>query len=296
MGEYSLTEQFALIALDGQSSKRFTASKKVAMRGVAMAGVLEKALAEVARDQVSMYLKKNIQEIRKKKKKDYLLLEQEVVRRLLEQNALSKEPDLLGCDINYQTAGVSMWEYKCREEVYIRITEGVRAEILEPGEVCAETVCLLYLFRECGCMHDLFSIKEQEHVAQRFVELRVQDVLYRAILETEFHSGIQNACAAFVWQKHKLFRNPYLQGVALAFPFFDRRSAIFIDTIVLGADVSDRRAAVMRFLREKGHSCEEALLDGGYLIKIDNRYYKACPYAKSYRVPVQGVELRPVYR
>ena len=94
----------------------------------------------------------------------------------------------------------------------------------------------------------------------------------------------------------RAYGNPYLQGVNLAFPFFDRRQAIFIDMITLGTTPADRRRAVMQILREKGHCCEEVLRGEEYLLKIDNSYYKVWPYARKYQVSVQGVELRPVYQ
>lgn len=299
MKDYSITEQIALVALDGQNSGHDTTAKKAAVKGIAMAEALQKVLDDIAKDnisEISAYLHEKIQKVRKMNKKERNLKEQEIVRVLKERNALSEIPDLLGCDMEYQTSGVAIWQYKCEEETYLRITESVRAEALEPGEASAETVCLLYLFRECGCMHDIFSIKEQEAVEQKLIGLMAKEPLYQAILETEFHSGADNAYVSFVKKKHKLFQNPYLQGVNLAFPFFDRRQAIFIDMVTLGTIASDRREAVVCFLRKNGHCCEEVLREKEHLLKIDNSYYKVWPYARQYRIPVQGVELLPVYR
>ena len=299
MKEYSITEQFALVALDGQNSEHNTVAKKVAVRGIAMAEVLQKICSEISKEHISeasSFLNTRIQEIQKMKKNERNQKEQEITRVLMEENVLFKIPDLLGCDMDFQTSGVNMWQYKCDEEEYLRITESVRAEILEPGDVSAETIWLLYLFRECGCMHDIFCIKEQEFIKQRLIELMAKEPLYKIILETEFHSGAGNAYVLFVKKKHRLFQNPYLQGVNLAFPFFDRRQAIFIDMITLGTTPADRRRAVMQILREKGHCCEEVLRGEEYLLKIDNSYYKVWPYARKYQVSVQGVELRPVYQ
>lgn len=299
MKEFSIKEQFALVALDGQNSEHDSVAKKVAVRGIAMAGFLQKILDGAAKDnisEISAYLREKTQKVQKMKKKERNLTEWEMVQVLTEQNVLSKIPDLLGCDMNFHTAGVSIWQYKCDEEEYLKITEGVRAEILEPGEVSAETICLLYLFRECGCIHDIFSIREQEQMEQRLIELMTKEPLYKAILETEFHSGVSNTYVAFVKKKSKLFQNPYLQGVNLAFPFFDRRQAIFIDMMTLKTNSAERREAVAQYLRENGHCCEIVLRGEEHLLKIDNSYYKAWPYARACRIPVQGVELLPVYQ
>lgn len=299
MKEYSMKEQFALIALDAQNSEHYTAAKKAAVRGIVMAGYLQKVLDGADKEdisEISAYLAKKTKEVRNMNKKEWKMAEQETVRDLTKVHALSKVPDLLGCDMNYRTAGVGIWQYKCDEEDYLRITESVRAEILEPGEVSAETVCLLYLFRECGCMHDIFSVKEQEAVEKRLIGIMAEEAFYKAILQTEFHSWINNAYVSFVKKKHKLFQNPYLQGVNLAFPFFDRRQAIFIDMIILGTSVTERRERVIQFLRENGHCCEDISMGGEHLLKIDNSYYKVWPSTRSCRIPVQGVELLPVYR
>ena len=65
---------------------------------------------------------------------------------------LEEIPNLLGCDMNYVTASVTMREYRSNEEAYTRITEGLRAEILEDGEMTDETILMLWLLRESSCL------------------------------------------------------------------------------------------------------------------------------------------------
>ena len=66
--------------------------------------------------------------------------------------------------------------------------------------------------------------------------------------------------------------------------------------VVLGTDVSQRREAVMDFLREKGHLVKAVSFGEEYLLKIDNCYYRIFPMTRVYKLPVQGVSLIPVYQ
>lgn len=102
---------------------------------------------------------------------------------------------------------------------------------------------------------------------------------------------------SFLRGKTDLFKNPYLEGVNLLYPFLDRRQAIFIDFVILGTNVEQRRLAVESFLTEKGHYVEEVKIGTETLLKIDNMYYRIWPKTiRCSRVPIQGANLVPVYR
>ena len=95
----------------------------------------------------------------------------------------------------------------------------------------------------------------------------------------------------------KLFQNPYMQGVNLTFPFLERRQAVFVDFVIFGTTVSDRRTAMMSFLCEHGHFVEEVKNGTETLLKIDNIFYRIVPKTVSCQgIPVQGALLSPVYR
>lgn len=238
-----------------------------------------------------------IKQIKKIKRKARRYLEQEVARSIMDKGLMNEIPNLLGCDMNYYTAGVTMKEYKSDEAEYLRIVESVRAEILEPGVVDAETVCLLWIMRESGCIHDIFSVEEQKLIEQRMIELKREDALYETILEQEFHNSVRKAYLSFLNWKSNLFKNPYLEGVNLLFPFLDRKQAVFIDMVILGTDVENRRKNTVEFLRKNGHTCEEVKMGSETLVKIDNNYYRIWPSTRRAScVPIQGVELLPVYK
>lgn len=72
---------------------------------------------------------------------------------------------------------------------------------------------------------------------------------------------------------------------------------MFVDFVIFGTTVSDRRTAMMSFLCEHGHFVEEVKNGTETLLKIDNIFYRIVPKTVSCQgIPVQGALLSPVYR
>lgn len=298
--DFSMMEEFALIALNGLDSRNRTEAKKAALFGIEAARRLQemfqKETEKDAREFAAM-LQEELEQMKKMKHKDFVHLEKEITEVLTAEEVMAEVPNLLGCDMNYYTAGVTMKEYKSEESIYQRIIEEIRATILEPGKVPLEIFTMLWLMRECGCMHDIFSQEEQKQVEQRCIELKSKEEYYRILWESEFHNVIRNAYLKILRWKHNFFKNPYLEGINLIFPFLDRKQAIFIDMVVMGTNVKGRRQAVIEFVIKNGHTCTELEMGEETLLKIDNSYYRIWPYTRrAGRIPIQGVELLPVYR
>lgn len=298
MKELILSQQYALLALNGQESLHPSVAKNAVLRAIAAAQVLE---TELGRDtnsflEFSAALQKAVQIAKTLKKKEASQIEQEVVNALKAEELLKEVPDLLGCDMDYDTSGIELKAYLSDEISYVRIKEGLRAEILEDGPISLEYAVLLWLLRESGCIHDLFSISEQSRVEERMTETAAQDEQYRTLWEAEFHSIFEGVMNRFVKTKSKLFKNPYLEGVNLAFPYLDRRKSVFIDMVIWGTNVADRRAAAIEYLSKKGFTVEEIRIGSETLLKIGNIYYRIFPMTKTaYKVPIQGVNLVPAY-
>lgn len=298
MKELILSQQYALLALNGQESLHPSVAKNAVLRAVAAARVLE---TELGRDtnsflEFSAALQKAVQIAKTLKKKEASRIEQEVVNALKAEELLKEVPDLLGCDMDYDTSGIELKAYLSDEISYVRIKEGLRAEILEDGPISLEYAVLLWLLRESGCIHDLFSISEQSRVEERMTEGAAQDEQYRTLWEAEFHSIFEGVMNRFVKTKSKLFKNPYLEGVNLAFPYLDRRKSVFIDMVIWGTNVADRRAVAVEYLSKKGFTVEEIRIGSETLLKIGNIYYRIFPMTKTaYKVPIQGVNLVPAY-
>lgn len=299
MKELILSQQYALLALNGQESLHPSVAKNAVLRAVAAAQVLEIEMGKADTSSFSEFsaaLQKAVQIAKTLKKKEASQIEQEVVNALKEEELLKEVPDLLGCDMDYDTSGIELKAYLSDEISYVRIKEGLRAEILEDGPISLEYAVLLWLLRESGCIHDLFSISEQSRVEERMTEGAAQDEQYRTLWEAEFHSIFEGVMNRFVKTKSKLFKNPYLEGVNLAFPYLDRRKSVFIDMVIWGTNVADRRAAAIEYLSKKGFTVEEIRIGSETLLKIGNIYYRIFPMTKTaYKVPIQGVNLVPAY-
>jgi len=299
MKDLTLSQQYALLALDGQESIHPSVAKSAVLRAVSAARVLETELGKADADSFSEFsaeLQKAVQMAKTLKKKEETQIEKEVAAVLEAEELLKEVPDILGCDMNYDTSGVELKAYLSDETSYIRIKEGLRAEILEDGPISLEGAVLLWLLRESGCIHDLFSVSEQNRVEERMTEAAVQDEKYRALWEAEFHNVFEGFMNRFVKTKSKLLKNPYLEGVNLVFPYLDRRKSVFIDMVIFGTNVADRRAAAVEYLKKKGFAVEEIRVGSETLLKIGNIYYRIFPMTKTaYKVPIQGVNLVPAY-
>lgn len=299
MKELILSQQYALLALNGQESLHPSVAKNAVLRAVAAAQVLEIEMGKADTSSFSEFsaaLQKAVQIAKTLKKKEASQIEQEVVNALKAEELLKEVPDLLGCDMDYDTSGIELKAYLSDEISYVRIKEGLRAEILEDGPISLKYAVLLWLLRESGCIHDLFSISEQSRVEERMTETAAQDEQYRTLWEAEFHSIFEGVMNRFVKTKSKLFKNPYLEGVNLAFPYLDRRKSVFIDMVIWGTNVADRRAVAVEYLSKKGFTVEEIRIGSETLLKIGNIYYRIFPMTKTaYKVPIQGVNLVPAY-
>ncbi len=304
MKDYTLTQQYALLGLNGLDALHTSTAKTAVIRGIVAAKFLETNLAILESEADNEENAKKLQsawqpvssQIRKLSKKEAKSLETGITAQLIADDTLQVIPDILACDINYDTAGVDIKAYRTDGKIYNGIAEGLRAEVLEQGPISAECFALIWLMRESGCLHDHFSTEEQTKINQRMIELTAQNPVYRILWEEEFHSMLENTIGRFLKAKSNLFKNPYLEGVNLSFPFLERRKAIFIDFVVLGTTVASRRIAVMEYLSERGHYVEEIKNGTETLLKIDNNYYRIFPAARRvYKIAVQGANLVPVY-
>lgn len=303
MKEYSLSRQFALIALNGMEVKHVSMAKAAAVRGIAAAKLLETYCTEdmdLQGDGLKAFEEKldaALKSLEKMKKEDCRRVESEAAEPLRKDGVLDDVPDLLGCDMFYETSGIEIRTYRTDGDVYMGLVEQIRAEILENGPITEDIFFLIWLLRETGCLHDIFSSEEQVRLNERMVELTAGNQICRMIWEKEFHNGLESFVGNFLRAKKNLFKNPYLEGINLLFPFIERRKAIFIDFVVLGTNVRSRREAVMAYLSERGHFVDTVPYGTETLLKIDNHYYRIFPMTKViYKVPVQGANLVPVYR
>lgn len=294
-----MPQKAALAGLDTLEANHYTQAKSAVLRGIAALTALEPLLTDIETKEPIVFkegLTKLIQQVKKLGKKELKEIEKETVLLLKREEVLEEVPALIACDMNYETAGVTVTEYRTSQTEYRKVVESIRAEILEEGEPSIESVCLLWMFRESCLMSEVFSSSEQILVKQKIRDISSQNDCFRMLFEAEFHSVLSNFSTSFLRAKKNLFQNPYLEGVNLVFPFLERRSAIFIDFVVLGTTVADRRKEVLCYLSERGHYAEEVKNGRETLLRIDNSYYRIFPMTKAaYHIPIQGASLVPVY-
>jgi len=298
MKDYTISQQFAIIGLDGLDSINKSTQKTAVLRGILAAQYAEdflEQLKDAPMEQLFKDLEENVKKIRKQSKKVLYELEQKISEKLINDGSMELVSSLMACDMNYETSGIKIMDYRSEEMRYNSIKEGVRAEILEEGEISWECFFLFWVMRETGCIHEMFSSSEQEIVKNRMIHFSAEHQIYQDILSLEFQNNFGAMTTQFLKVKKHMFKNPYLQGVNLSFPFLERRYSIFIDMVILGTDVKGRRQATISYLTEKGHKVEELKRKQETILKIDNGYYRIFPTTRSARLPIQGISLLPVY-
>lgn len=176
---------------------------------------------------------------------------------------------------------------------YTRITEELRAEILEDGTVTEEAVCMLWLLRESGCMHDLFSRNELERVGTRMDELYSESALARTLFPIPIHKRSELIIKQLLHMKKMAVKTQVGRGLNFVFPIIERSQSVFIETEEMFAGPDQRIRDVITRLESYGHVVK--VIRGGQvpIIKIDNICYEAHPHAAYTRVPIHGVRLQP---
>lgn len=91
-------------------------------------------------------------------------------------------PDILGCDMNYDTSGVELKAYLSDETSYIRIKEGLRAEILEDGPISLKMRFSYGFSVKVAVSMTYFLYQSRTRVEERMTEAAVQDEKYRALV------------------------------------------------------------------------------------------------------------------
>ena len=286
-------ERFALFTLDGQQTTRMSTEKSATLRSIAVAYEIERILEGRNLD-IS-----DIPEIEREARKaskdtDRKAFEKEFSETECKKGLLDIVPSLLGCDIEYYTAGVDIYEYRADETVYSQMLEALRRAILVPGEMTEVAFIALWLMREC-VLYKLIDPREEETIEKNAEAFMKDSEAYRKLWDIKFRNSVEHATANLIRKKKIFMKKKFMQGVALFANNVQKEDSIFIDFVVLGTDPSHRRTLLKKFIEERGHHVEEVAYEGQALLKIDNRYYHVMPGSKQYRIPVQGAYIVPFY-
>lgn len=291
MRDLTLTEGFALISLNTQDSVHRTVAKTAALRCIAAAQVLDLYFqGQYALDALPNALLE-ASKIPHSKRKE---LEANICETLLSEQLIDEVPALLGCDYYYYSATVTMREYRTPKNVFVTLTEQIKAEILEDALPSDETICYLWLLRESYCMHDIFSLSEQESIQKKLSELVGKNSLAKTLLPVVIHKPTESLADYYLRFKSKVFRDPAFQSLNQVFPFLERRQAVFIDTEAYCSNPSERLTDVLTRLEKMGHENTIISIEGDPIVKVDHTYYQLIPHQIGVGMyPVHGVRLVP---
>ncbi|WP_339168474.1 MULTISPECIES: hypothetical protein [unclassified Paenibacillus] len=326
MMDLKLAPSFSLIALNAQRSLQMTTVKKVSLRCMAAAVILELYLegcftqsenkltlhkealdqshSTLYRETVLQPLLQNSAEVtgdlnwwlkKASRKSNHQLkkFETAISDYLQAMNLLEDIPSLIGSDMYFDSAEVEIRAYRSNMEAYTSITENMRAEILEEGPVTDQVICMLWLLRECGCMHDFFSLNELEEVNIKLHDLYQSNLWAKALFPIQIRQGVELGIKRFLALKTKFAKTFIGSSLNLIFPALERSRAVFIETESWFDNSNQRLDAVITRLMSYGH--EVKVLERGSIatLKIDNLLYDAIPHFVMMKVPIQGVRLIP---
>lgn len=322
MNELYVALDYALIGLNAQDTGRLTNAKRAALRCMAAAGLLELLLnkyvvkendaivLEKPNQSIMMYQESILQVFLGKKlrtcctlqemllkvtrfsKNDLKTIEHAFANTMKERGILEEVPSLLSCDLYYETAGITVTEYRANPGRYTEVTESLRAEILENGQVTDEAVILFWLLKESGCLYDLFSKEELKRVAERFDALQDNHQLARQLFSVDIHKTKENFIRGLMDLKKRTVSTQVGSGSNFIFPFVQRSEAVFIETEAYFSGKEERLRDIQARLDWHKITYKIIYKQDVPLIKVGNDLYEAVPYAKQMRVPVHGVQLR----
>lgn len=325
MGEMGFSQQFALIALNAQDSLNMTTAKKISLRCVAAATVAELYLDDYLQKQGDFYAlrwRKNdaalnwhqkvvletlfgtayelqddlpgyLEKVTKLSKKKLKKIEQ-AFRVVMEgAGTLEEIPALVGCDLYYDDAGITVKEYRSESDAYRCVMESFRAEILEDGFMTDEAVWMLWLLKESSSLYDMFSETELQQVAERYNHLAETHSLASQIYRVDIHRTVETGIKGFLKMKQKAMSSDTGVGLNFLFPFLERSQSVFIETESYFSNKEERLKVLQDRLEKHGHHFTIKRKGDIPLIMVDNTLYEAVPHvAQPSRVPIHGIRLR----
>lgn len=325
MKELNLSQRFSMIVLNAQDSINMTTVKKVSLRAIATSVILESYLdgefseldgklvmkKEILNNpNVTLYKEVVLKSIFRKNEEikedlnwwlskasnlsnsNFKRLEVAIADSLKGCYLMEEVPSLLGCDMLYKTAGLTLKEYRSDIAEYTKIIEYLKADVLEEGIISDESIFMLWLLKESGCMQDVFSKSDLELVQDKVNNLVISNKFNKGLYSTKIHHGLEIAVKGFLNMKKNAIKTPTGTGINFVIPILDRSQSIFIDTERWFSNGAERLEDLKNRLDENGHIYD--IIRGGNvpLIKIDNIIYEAIPEAVQGRVAIHGVRLR----
>lgn len=294
MSDLNFIQTFALLALDGLEGSRGSAALRSVDRCLSIAEPLSDLLDL---DPSPTELEHTLEEFPARHKENQTRgkeLRDLVYRQLFLLDAMDQGPALIGSDMDFETADNSLWEYRAAPALFEEEFHALKQELLESPAPSSKSWLLFWLLRECGALPSFFDQEQQQTLLSKSKQQEESSPAWHAIFHWSLDHPLDHFLKNAKQAKESLFRSPYLQGVTVNFPYLQRRSAIFIDLVVLGTTVKDRREGICDYLIQRGHRVQQVKHGTETLLRIDNGLYRIWPTTRrAYRVPIQGVTLLP---
>ncbi len=324
----SLLQSFAVIGLNGQRSNYNTVPKTITMRVASSAIILDIYLngkfdningkLNLKRESVEGLGLDKFQKLllyhllNRKEELSYTLegwlkaaastsrrfqnkLEKVIAADLLKVDFMEEIPSLLGCDLLYDSSGISLREYRANEKTYIKEISQIKMELLEDGQLTEESICMFWLLRESAALKEVFS-EEELRVAR--INLDAYDLLHpnsllRTLFPVKVHDTILVGIKNYLRIKKQIMSSKVGSGLSFVFPPVERSESIFIEIEEGFSNEVKRLENLKNRLISQGHHFT-VLKEGQVpVIRINNIVYYATPTAVVVsHVPVQGMRLR----
>jgi hypothetical protein len=287
MQDLKLSERIALIGLDGKESEHKSTAKQSVLKAIAAAIYLEDNYDsttntwKIDRDGIKDAIKTSKLKV----------IEQKTVKSLESKDLMSKVKSLLGCDLYYDE-NIKLKEYVSDTREFECQLDLIRAEFLEEGQISDEGIILVWLLREALCIHDFFSILEQDKLAIRMSELCKESTLAKDLFPIEIRTVWGTIAMNYLRIKSQIASTETGKGINFIFPFIERKQSIFIDTEEYFPNAQMRLQNVLDRVASQGHSCEVLRAGNVPVVKIDNIKYELVPEAILMKIPIHGVRLR----
>ena len=104
MKELVLSQQYAVIALDGLESLHPSMAKSAVIRAIAAAKVMEEVMHTEAESDPAVFIPKlneAVEGVKDLRKKDEKQIEEEMAALLEADGLMEQIPDIIGCDMDY---------------------------------------------------------------------------------------------------------------------------------------------------------------------------------------------------
>src|SRR5690625_547734 len=324
MKDLGLAQDVSLIALNDQEVKQMPNSKRASLRGMAAAVILElylndyfimendewvyegkkddSSLTAYQYDVITTMLGKKerekksfstwLENVKSLSKNQLAHVEKAFVEPLKNELLLEEIPSLRSCDLEFETAGISINVYWSHSDAYTKVLEGFRADVLEEAPITDEAISMLWLLKESGFFPEIFSKHEMNRVSERLQELQSNSPLAKQLFSLDIHSFKEKSIKGFLKKKKEVMSTQVGAGINFIFPELQRSEAVFIDTNEYFANKDARLNAVKNALTK--HRVPHQIIQEGDvpIIQVNNTWYDVVPFTKQYRMPVHGVQFR----